>query len=114
VNELGKFQMPTWSRKETEGGKTVILRAKRPRNGGRARLLRFELSTMSVAASSVALCDSPHVIPLQARLDAPGVLHHVTARGIGSCALFHDDRDRAGMISRLAHLAEPGSWIVDA
>jgi hypothetical protein len=38
-----------------------------------------------------------HIIkdmPRQARLDAPGVLHHVMARGIEQCSIFRDDRDR--------------------
>ena len=30
----------------------------------------------------------------QARLDAPGVLHHVMARGIERWPIFIDDRDR--------------------
>jgi hypothetical protein len=33
-------------------------------------------------------------MPRQARLDAPGVLHHVMARGIEQCSIFRDDRDR--------------------
>jgi hypothetical protein len=34
-------------------------------------------------------------MPRQARLDAPGTLHHVMGRGIERTALFRDDHDRA-------------------
>ena len=33
-------------------------------------------------------------IPRQARLDAPGVIHHVMARGIERRKIFRDDPDR--------------------
>jgi putative transposase len=40
------------------------------------------------------------------RLDAPGALHHVTARGIERGAIFHDDADRQDFVDRLARLVE--------
>ena len=43
-------------------------------------------------------------IPRGPRLDAPGALHHVIARGIERRALFNDDRDRADLLQRLAAL----------
>ena len=43
-------------------------------------------------------------MPRQARLDAPGVLHHVMVRGIERRALFRDDGDRADFVARLAAL----------
>ncbi len=53
-------------------------------------------------------------MPRQARLDAPGVLHHVMARGIERGILFRDDRDRDDWLQRLAGLAEAGAWRVYA
>ena len=38
------------------------------------------------------LTDKP--MPRQARLDAPGVLQHVMARGIERRKIFKDDKDR--------------------
>ena len=41
----------------------------------------------------------------QARLDAPGTLHHVMIRGIGRSPIFDDDHDRHDFISRAGILA---------
>lgn len=43
-------------------------------------------------------------MPRAARLDAPGVLHHVMVRGIEGRRIFHDDTDRADFCRRLAAL----------
>jgi len=43
-------------------------------------------------------------MPRRARLDAPGVIHHVMIRGIERRPIFRDDKDRDDMIDRLADL----------
>jgi REP element-mobilizing transposase RayT len=43
-------------------------------------------------------------MPRGPRLDAPGVVHHVTLRGIGKLDLFADDDDREDLCSRLDFL----------
>ncbi|MFZ5862255.1 MAG: transposase [Nitrospirota bacterium] len=43
-------------------------------------------------------------MPRCARLDAPGLLHHVIARGIERRVIFSDDGDRANFLQRLARL----------
>ena len=43
-------------------------------------------------------------MPRLARLDAPGVLHHVIIRGIERCNIFKDDQDRDDLLKRLATL----------
>ena len=43
-------------------------------------------------------------MPRQARLDAPGVLHHVIIRGIERRNIFKDDEDRDDLIERLSML----------
>jgi len=53
-------------------------------------------------------------MPRQARLDAPGTLHHVMVRGIERTALFRDDQDRADFVARLARVAERGALAVAA
>ena len=45
-------------------------------------------------------------MPRQARLDGPGVLHHVMVRGLERRAIFRDDVDRADFAGRLAALVE--------
>ena len=42
----------------------------------------------------------------QARLDAPGTLHHVMIRGIERSPIFKDDQDRGDFISRMGLLAQ--------
>jgi len=37
-------------------------------------------------------------MPRLARLDAPGTLHHVIARGIERCEIFRDDKDRVNFL----------------
>jgi len=45
-------------------------------------------------------------MPRLARLDAPGILHHVMGRGIERKKIFINDTDRNDFIDRLAALAE--------
>ncbi|MGC8811877.1 MAG: transposase, partial [bacterium] len=43
-------------------------------------------------------------MPRQARLDAPGTLHHIIIRGIDGLQIFKDNEDRLNFISRLRDL----------
>jgi len=45
-------------------------------------------------------------MPRQARLDAPGTLHHVMIRGIERSPIFEDDQDRSDFIARAGTLAQ--------
>jgi REP element-mobilizing transposase RayT len=45
-------------------------------------------------------------MPRQPRLDAPGVLQHVMARGIERREIFKDDKDRKSFLGRLATILE--------
>lgn len=45
-------------------------------------------------------------MPRQARLDAPGVLQHIMARGIERREIFKDDKDRKSFLGRLATILE--------
>ena len=45
-------------------------------------------------------------MPRQARLDAPGTLHHVMIRGIEGITIFRDDDDRKDFLFRVGNLAE--------
>jgi REP element-mobilizing transposase RayT len=45
-------------------------------------------------------------MPRQARLDAPGALHHVMIRGIERSPIFKDDQDRQDFISRTGMVAQ--------
>lgn len=40
-------------------------------------------------------------MPRQSRIDAPGALHHIIARGIGCRNIFNDDQDRDNFVDRL-------------
>jgi putative transposase len=49
-------------------------------------------------------------MPRTARIDAPGALHHIIARGIGRRRIFDDDADRDGFLERLGSvLIESGA-----
>jgi putative transposase len=52
-------------------------------------------------------------MPRQARLDAPGVLQHVMARGIERRKIFRDDKERASFLERLSKCLERGKELVD-
>ena len=41
-------------------------------------------------------------MPRNARLDAPGVLHHVMIWDIERCKIFRDDKDRDNLLDRLS------------
>jgi len=43
-------------------------------------------------------------MPRQARIDAPGALHHIIIRGIDRRVIFTDDRDRENFLKRLSDL----------
>ena len=45
-------------------------------------------------------------MPRQARLDAPGTLHHVMARGIEGTDIFRTDKDRNDFLVRLGEQCE--------
>ena len=53
-------------------------------------------------------------MPRGPRLDAPGILHHVMARGVDRHRLFRDDLDRNDFVQRLATLATAEAWTVYA
>ena len=48
-------------------------------------------------------------MPRLARLDAPGVLHHVMGRGIERREIFQNDKDRQDFVGRLSQLAIKGA-----
>jgi REP element-mobilizing transposase RayT len=43
-------------------------------------------------------------MPRQARIDAPGGLHHIIVRGIEGKKIFHSDGDRKGFLDRLGEI----------
>jgi hypothetical protein len=43
-------------------------------------------------------------MPRLARLDAPGVLHHIMIRGIERRKIFRDNKDREDFLDRLGKL----------
>jgi len=43
-------------------------------------------------------------MPRQARIDAPGALHHIIARGMERREIFYDERDRADFLHRLGRI----------
>ena len=53
-------------------------------------------------------------MPRLARLDAPGVLHHVMGRGIEKKDIFYNNKDRDDFINRLSVLAEEDAFEVYA
>ena len=53
-------------------------------------------------------------MPRLARLDAPGVLHHIMGRGIERGDIFFGDEDRNDFIARVANPAKEGGWDVYA
>ena len=53
-------------------------------------------------------------MPRFARLDAPGVLHHVMGRGIERKEIFLSKNDKEDFIIRLSELADDGSMDIYA
>ncbi len=45
-------------------------------------------------------------MPRQARIDAPGALHHIIVRGIERRKIFNDDKERYDFLSRLGDILE--------
>jgi len=45
-------------------------------------------------------------MPRRSRIDAPGALHHIIARGIAREKIFQDDRDRDDFLERLGTILE--------
>jgi len=44
------------------------------------------------------------IMPRQARIDAPGALHHIIARGIERRKIFYDEKDRDDFLQRLGEI----------
>jgi putative transposase len=53
-------------------------------------------------------------MPRQARLGAPGTLHHVIVRGIERRKIADDDQDRRDFVSRMAMIASETSTLIYA
>ena len=53
-------------------------------------------------------------MPRQARLDAPGALHHIIIRGINKAPIFKDDQDKSRFLERLAENVSKGQCSVHA
>ena len=53
-------------------------------------------------------------MPRQARLDAPGTLHHVIVRGIEQRKIVDDDHDRKDFVSRLGKIASETATLIYA
>jgi len=53
-------------------------------------------------------------MPRQARLDAPGALHHIMVRGIDKAAIFADDQDRSRFLERLGKAVTEGKCSIYA
>jgi putative transposase len=49
-------------------------------------------------------------MPRQARIDAPGAIHHIIVRGIERRKIFLNDQDRLDFVKRLGDLG----WVRDA
>jgi putative transposase len=47
-------------------------------------------------------------MPRTVRIDAPGALHHIIARGIGRRKIFDDDADRDAFLKRLGIVLSEG------
>jgi len=45
-------------------------------------------------------------MPRQARLDAPGTLHHIMIRGIDGTQIFRDNQDKENFLSRVGLLVD--------
>jgi len=45
-------------------------------------------------------------MPRQARLDAPGTLHHVMVRGIEGTNIFRTDKDRSDLRTEIGTLVQ--------
>jgi putative transposase len=43
-------------------------------------------------------------MPRKSRIDAPGALHHIIARGIDRRDIFKDDKDRDNFLERLGDI----------
>jgi REP element-mobilizing transposase RayT len=53
-------------------------------------------------------------VPRQPRVDAPGAIQHVIARGVAGSNIVADDDDRDVLVSRLAQASERCDWRVHA
>ena len=53
-------------------------------------------------------------MPRQARLDAPGTVHHVIIRGIEKRSIVDDDEDREEFVLRISRLAEDMETVIYA
>jgi putative transposase len=53
-------------------------------------------------------------MPRQARLDAPGTLHHVIIRGIEKKKIVSDNKDRQDFVSRMGTIAQETGTLIYA
>jgi REP element-mobilizing transposase RayT len=53
-------------------------------------------------------------MPRQARLDAPGALHHIIVRGIEKRGIVDDKVDRDNFVSRMGQVAHETETVISA
>ena len=70
------------------------------------RLIRNWLSAYVLSRITINALRLTNIMPRQPRLDAPGLLQHVMARGIERKEIFKDDEDRSDFLDRLAYILE--------
>jgi hypothetical protein len=58
--------------------------------------------------------DGRYGIPRRARLDAPGTIHHIIARGIAGTKIVRTRKDREDFLRRIAERCEAGALAVYA
>jgi REP element-mobilizing transposase RayT len=49
-------------------------------------------------------------VPRKPRVEAPGAIHHVVARGVGDASIVRDEIDRSAFVRRLARAFEIHGW----
>ena len=74
-------------------------------------VLRFVMGDVMGVLKQLEVDRPPHTsyappMPRQARLDAPGALHHVMARGIERVRIFRTETDQEDFLARLAALCQ--------
>lgn len=50
-------------------------------------------------------------MPRKSRIDAPGALHHITARGIEGCSIFKDNTDHSNFLDRFGGIIKETNTI---
>jgi len=101
---------PDWSGASAWTNGSRVARGVRPVRKKCANFANFQCAARMASGGSLP----SGLMPRRGRLDAPGLISHVTARGVNGCPVYRSTRDRLDYLALLGEVVERFHWLLYA